>query len=591
MDTWKVNGETLAERKINTVRIHARSQAQDILTFRMVRDAADDPEFGYGDIISLKRNATQVFYGKVVTLPRAASAKNEDHVYRVAGPWWWLDEITFQTAWKHYEAGQLQTQYKSRAILGQDAAGGRQTIAGVIGEVLAFAISAGAPIQIGSTGPGAQFPFDEVVDLTCGEIIRRVLRWAPDYVAYFDHSTTPPTFHCRARSSLGRVTVNLDGGRVGDYEVVERSDLRTPAVVIFYEFAEWNEVDDEYGQFAEERTQVDAYPSGSSGRAPGSIVATVELATGEVTYVTQTLDVVEIPETLTVAENQTSEANDRARAWWTGHVEWLRRLGAGDYQIHDVARASSLQNEIVSGQIMEWMTGGEEEDLVEALIDFVVRDDDDVIVKREKNVPVTVKMRVTDATGGFYPRIATVEDRESVPTGVAQAFYNSVNSLGYSGFAKLRAADSFTALNLGYKLCLSGGAAAWESMDAAIQELVHEVDTGSTTITFGPPEHLTIQDLVERLRANRQRNKTVHFLSRTSGKNTKARSTVPLGDAPSMKNSSSGAGKTTKLRIDAGDGSIIDLDPDQVTDENMVLAAELVDDELVMKPGYVRYRL
>src|SRR5262249_34743621 len=65
------------------------------------------------------------------------------------------------------------------------------------------------PFQIGRITPNVDVPIDEVRDITCAEVIHKMLRWSPDAVTYFDYTTTPPTFHCLRRADMN--IVNLDG--------------------------------------------------------------------------------------------------------------------------------------------------------------------------------------------------------------------------------------------------------------------------------------------------------------------------------------------------------------------------------------------
>jgi hypothetical protein len=59
---------------------------------------------------------------------------------------------------------------------------------------------------------------------------------------------------------------------------------------------------------------------------------------------------------------------------------------------------------------------------------------------------------------------------------------------------------------MGNALNLSGGRAEWESMAAPVQTVTEDVDAGRTEVGFGPPAHLSPQDLVELLRGTRRRN-------------------------------------------------------------------------------------
>ena len=61
------------------------------------------------------------------------------------------------------------------------------------------------------------------------------------------------------------------------------------------------------------------------------------------------------------------------------------------------------------------------------------------------------------------------------------------------------------AVGLGNALNLTGGRTEWASMAAPVQTVTESVDEGRTEIGFGPPAHLSPQDLVELLRGTRRR--------------------------------------------------------------------------------------
>jgi hypothetical protein len=77
------------------------NQMPDLVTFRAEGTPSDaDPIFAYGSTIRLFQNGTPWFYGRVVEVPGRASAQVEEQFYRVAGPWWYLENLVFQQTWE-----------------------------------------------------------------------------------------------------------------------------------------------------------------------------------------------------------------------------------------------------------------------------------------------------------------------------------------------------------------------------------------------------------------------------------------------------------------------------------------------------------
>src|SRR5271155_2180182 len=98
------------------------NQAPDVVTFRAEGTPSDaDPIFAYGSTIKLFQNGTPWFYGRGGQVPGRAAAKAEDQFYRVAGPWWYLENLVFQQTWQTTNGTDptLIATNKSRLILSQ----------------------------------------------------------------------------------------------------------------------------------------------------------------------------------------------------------------------------------------------------------------------------------------------------------------------------------------------------------------------------------------------------------------------------------------------------------------------------------------
>jgi hypothetical protein len=77
------------------------NQEADTVTFRAAGRASDaDPLFAYSTTVRLFQGGAPWFYGRVVQVPARASSRAEDQLYRLAGPWWYLENFVFQQAWE-----------------------------------------------------------------------------------------------------------------------------------------------------------------------------------------------------------------------------------------------------------------------------------------------------------------------------------------------------------------------------------------------------------------------------------------------------------------------------------------------------------
>ena len=110
------------------------NQMTDTVTFRAEATASDaDPIFAHGSTVQLFQNGTPWFYGRVVQVPGRASAKAEDQLYRLAGPWWYLENLVFQQTWQTTDGTEvtLIPTNKSRLVLSQAADGTKLATGGL----------------------------------------------------------------------------------------------------------------------------------------------------------------------------------------------------------------------------------------------------------------------------------------------------------------------------------------------------------------------------------------------------------------------------------------------------------------------------
>ena len=269
-NVWSLcsDGMTISAAQAGVTEIirHRATQSTETCTVRTEGTAFDAaPLFIHGSRVKVLRDGVPWFVGRVTGMPGSGDGHTEGLSYDLSGPWWHLENLVCQQTW--VLRGGETTALLSRLVLGQSLAGGRLTSGQVIVETLQHAIDSGAPFQIGVVEPAAILPLDELRDVTCAEVIRKVLRWHPDCVAWFDHATEPvPTFHCRARGNLPQTTFAVGRAPLTAVRgITKRTDLVTPAVVLHYETVNGDSTD----------VVTDAAPAGATGREFGALVATI----------------------------------------------------------------------------------------------------------------------------------------------------------------------------------------------------------------------------------------------------------------------------------------------------------------------------
>jgi hypothetical protein len=295
------------------------NQGTDSVTFRAEGTPSDaDPLFAIGSTVRLFRYGTPWFYGRVVQVPGRASAQGEDQLYRLAGPWWYLENLVFQQTWltTNGTTVTLIPTNKSRLILGQKEDGTKLNSGAAILEVLTYATGLGVPLTVGAVTPAAIAPYREALDQSCAEVIRNFLRWTPDATAAFDYTTTPfPTLSIHRRTDAATLTLPAYGAPVSGLDLTARHDLQAPSVVL--KFEQTNDID----QDTFTSLIVQPAPATATGNELGAMVMTLDLSGARATYQKQKVRTAAIP---------TSDATPGVIDWWKGKFTWLNDFADGD---------------------------------------------------------------------------------------------------------------------------------------------------------------------------------------------------------------------------------------------------------------------
>lgn len=552
--TWKINSVTFAAAELSNVTRQRYNMATDRMTFEAPARAIDTPVlFDYDAVVTVLRDDLPFFKGRAGRAPKTGSPSSEDQSYEILGPWDQLERLTYQQAWV---GGSWQpppgdpdgdpvwvprTEYKSRCIIGQDSAGNTQTVAQIISEVIAYANECGVEIESGVISGDTTPPWDEVLDMSCAEIIRRAARWIPSAIGWIDYSTNIPTFHFKPRSGLPSVTLAVGGDALSEVQLTRMGTRSVPAVVIKYE-----RTDDVNGT---QMTSIitDAFPPGATGQEIGSVVQTIPLGGGSSNQTTQRQDIrsLELPPMIA--------GNGALRAWFLSKHPGFTDPKFWNLTITAVARQQTLNLELLEGSLQDWMrieiptynvignpiwipndhrsySYSDREDTIKITIAYTMRDDAGIPLRVVQDEIITTKITVTDCPTGRYHRTITDSSYgDAVPEGLAASLYNDLNAPHYQGYVKTVSEEITGSVTVGSLLYIEGGDPAWATMAASIQTISEHIDSGTATLQVGPPAHLTPSEILDLRRANRTRKPAVSATSRTSGESSGG--TVDIGSA------------------------------------------------------------
>lgn len=503
--------KSLADWGVSGLTRRRSSQALDVVGF--VCDGLDvdaDAPFSAGSEVAISRDSVVWFRGRITGLRREAFGVAERISYEVAGPWWYMERLVYQQTWQVYGVGPV---YRSHCLLNTFADGNAMHTRDQIDEALewsrsrAFATYGTSPFQWDKSGfPLAYIPADEVRDITVAECVRKQLRWVPDAVSWFDYSTTPPTFHCKRRADLTSVDVAA-GAPVSVLQLVPRYDLQVPSVVLKFE-----STDTVDGVSYTTITRQNA-PVGATGEEFGALCATIDLQGTSISSTSAAIEVMGLP---------TTEA---------GWLDWLKlkhptldsdriaSITVTEFSRFptEVPANPTFANELLEGQVADWMPGQAQEETVLLRVSYTVENAAGTANAEVRDEEFAVNITTTNLTTGTYTSIGEIIVGESPPTGLAAFLYAGLSVLEWEGAITLTGESVAGSIGIGNAINITGGRAEWASMNAVVQEIEEDVDSGTVRISVGPPQHLGPRDLVELLRVGRFRRVITPPALRNSG--------------------------------------------------------------------------
>ncbi|MDR1414141.1 MAG: hypothetical protein LBI56_04400 [Puniceicoccales bacterium] len=552
---------------ISDIKRSRKNLLTDRVTFRVAGNSLlSSPAFAANSSLRIFCDGSKWFDGIVTQTPLHCSSKEEAYEYEVSGVWWYLENLVYQQAWREsadYDdpSPTLHNVYKSRIILGQDVDGTLLTIGEQIANVIDYAIACGANLTLGDVNIPVNIPLDECRDLSCADVIRRLLRWVPDTICHIDYGESIPKISFSRRSQMPSISLNIMED-VSEFSLQPRYDLQIPAVVLKFETTSsvngksWKELIEQ------------KYPLTCTGSELKALVLTINLEGSRASYIVQNME--------------TAAIDTSSIGWWQTHIPGLGNLSSSNISIGGASRRSSLPNELISGTVAPWMNKETEADVVRCKISYF--DGNEAIVDRE----VAVRIVATDATSGVYRKLTSIATAESIPADLAEQIFNAINPLQYDGSLAIVSSE-VNADYFGKLLNISGGQPDWETMNAVIQEVVEYLDSGKIMLRFGPAKHLGAADLAELMRSGRLLFESKNYNERKTAE-VSGSEVVEQGTHGRVDNTSFGLGKYKMIKFTdpANTGKTVQIDTSDVTTEAAVVKfrTEDVCDSGVLKKRY-----
>jgi hypothetical protein len=502
-----------------------------------------------GEIIP--NTGTVEFVGYRTEELRNGSPEIEQLAYKFAGIWeYFFERLPFEQlapSWDPVTHTSVMVP-RSQVVLGQGPDGTRQTVAAQIAEIVNYIIAqmteefGAAKVQLGAGLPAEFVAFDQVNSLTCSEALRKMLRWIGSSSVWFDYSTTPPTLQCKSRPNLTPVTCPIVGS--GGIKIMRRDDLIPPVVHLMYRVSVHDTLGD-YERILHDVAGVNGYVD-SEGALHGASTIDALLAGKKFGVIAQTYDFVGPSFARQKVTFETSAlpigaSNAAVLDWWCARCPELNQvtnLSIASNATFSPSLPSNAVYMITKGSWADWLDGVGLEVTCEQQFSGEVYTPDNRLAHVWQRVSKQTKFTATSLPGGTYYSAPQITQGEVIPFGLAKSIYDVEKIPQYEGNFVIHEDEITNVVGVGNALNLTGGKAEWESMNAQVQQVSYDYESGITTVTFGPARHLGAGDLIERLRANRSIRTILYSSSSRTNAEMGSASSAP--DYGSRENSTTG---------------------------------------------------
>jgi hypothetical protein len=543
---WTVNGRAPADLGVENISLRLVNMESDECRLPL-RASMDDAlaAFAAGQPLVIAKDGATVFRGLCESPERGGTGSAEGVTAKALGPWERLKRVVYAQSLTYDTGG-------TPAYTGTAKSTSRVRISGdlatAVAAILAYPATLSDHAGQYAAGvidlPDIDIPEQELLDVACSDALRTVLRFVPDAIVFVDYAPEVPTINV-VMSGSERLTTHTqdvaDRDAVSTLEYRARDDIQVPNVVIDYIRAQREKtlvrVSNTADARIEEKTGYawvsrDSYPNDTISARTLMRTVTLRGAPSKA-WQTNTLSGVSLFAWLPnfSAANWTSNVSaarfkafwnrwrpDISTAGWTNIVvnsfamviqTWITRepevsLGYTVDLAHDDVYELADTDGYRIGLLDEFSAGGAFGNylyLCRVFVSQSVTADGDGVAGAwtiETLSPYVPCLWKWAGTGFDYVYGVADPDAEAAPVGIAEQVYGQRQALRYQGQMVLEDGEPVIPAATARRLAIRNGQV--EVASGLVQQLAVDVGTGRTTFQFGPPSHLSPQDLVAMLR-------------------------------------------------------------------------------------------
>lgn len=506
------------------------------VSFRVPVARYTSSPFTEGEIVKVTWRGKTLLIGPVINPEHSLTGDAESWEVTIYDYWWNLDNIQY---FENGRSSGIYSRFKKGTSTSEAVAQATEKLSAALAGVLNHAIKvAGVPITYDlRLDDGAEMiPFAYSSE-SYASLLTQIQKWRPNMAAWFEYGADDSIMLVIAdHAKLPEVAVNLASVDVSEISLKARPDLVPPAVGLTC-----NAV------VSGAQRVVTVYPPGESLSQPYTVSAEVEVPGG-----------VEVKD----ADGGGSAANTGSLSYDTPRVvvkgdkfpdssakmQWVQRLkrwapALNDCSDLEVAGAEVMpiipadpehagySSEAVKYELIAGSINGKSQRIKwgKVRVDVLVRATDPPDTVRQYFPQfgggnrwigtLTFEVTTTNVYRASYRvnRAGTVEsvsngdddsggddrnttknyDISALYAGVVKSYYEATRLLPYDGSVTIL--DDFDQV-CGGRLSIIGGLTEWESMQAVIQEVELELKSGVSHVTVGAPEHIALQEALERNR-------------------------------------------------------------------------------------------